>query len=121
RDRVARQYATNFDDLWDNVLPVLRRSIEHTGDWLSGIARAHLRILAAEPDTLIARKNGWDVAAEVCRRARTTDPEDAGSVAELDHYLRSDGNRLNPGTTADLIAAAIYLLLRLPLEERADG
>jgi triphosphoribosyl-dephospho-CoA synthase len=32
----------------------------------------------------------------------------------LDQHLRSDGNRLNPGTSADLIAAALFVRLLAP-------
>ena len=31
------------------------------------------------------------------------------SLAELDAMLRRDGNRLNPGTTADLVCATLFL------------
>jgi triphosphoribosyl-dephospho-CoA synthase len=30
------------------------------------------------------------------------------AVGELDFWLRSDGHRRNPGTTADLIAASLF-------------
>jgi triphosphoribosyl-dephospho-CoA synthase len=33
-------------------------------------------------------------------------------LAKLDFWLRSDGNRRNPGTTADLIAAGLFVALR---------
>ena len=38
----------------------------------------------------------------------------AGRAAgrELDAYLRSDGHRLNPGTTADLVTACLFVALR---------
>ena len=35
-----------------------------------------------------------------------------GAAAELDYWLRSDGHRRNPGTTADLVAAGLFVLLR---------
>ena len=35
----------------------------------------------------------------------------AAGVA-LDKHLRSDGNRLNPGTTADLVTACLFVALR---------
>jgi triphosphoribosyl-dephospho-CoA synthase len=40
----------------------------------------------------------------------TADGRRAG--VELDRYLRSDGNKLNPGTTADLVAACLFVALR---------
>jgi triphosphoribosyl-dephospho-CoA synthase len=33
-------------------------------------------------------------------------------LEDFDFWLRSDGHRRNPGTTADLIAAALFVLLR---------
>ena len=39
-------------------------------------------------------------------------PEGRAAGVALDKYLRSDGNRLNPGTTADLIAACLFVALR---------
>jgi triphosphoribosyl-dephospho-CoA synthase len=34
------------------------------------------------------------------------------ALTELDFWLRSDGHRRNPGTTADLIAAGLFVGLR---------
>ncbi|QDT03653.1 ATP:dephospho-CoA triphosphoribosyl transferase [Rubripirellula lacrimiformis] len=112
RDRIARQYATGFRDLIENVVPVVADQIRKSGDVISGIARAHVRILSEAPDTLIARKCGPTVAQEVQRSAATVDVDNAEDMLALDTYLRSDDHRLNPGTTADLIAASMYLLLR---------
>jgi triphosphoribosyl-dephospho-CoA synthase len=33
------------------------------------------------------------------------------AAAGLDRWLRRDGNRLNPGTSADLIAASLFVCL----------
>ena len=33
-------------------------------------------------------------------------------LSDLDFWLRSDGHRRNPGTTADLIAAGLFALFR---------
>ncbi len=111
-DRVALQYATGYADLINHIVPVVRASIQESGDLLNGISMAHLRLLALDPDTLIARKNGVPVANMVWKRARSVVLGDRQSVAEFDALLRSSGHALNPGTTADLIAAALYLLLR---------
>ncbi len=111
-DRIARQYASHFVDLISNVVPVVEDSIRHSGDLLGGISIAHLKLLAIEPDTLIARKNGLPVATRIQRRAQKLLIDDTTSVAQFDQLLRTGGHHLNPGTTADLIAAAIYLLLR---------
>jgi len=112
RDRIARQYAQDFVDFFDNVVPVVADAIASTEDLMEGIAQAHLVLLGRDIDTLIQRKCGLDVAADVQRRAAELDVRDAQSCQQFDDFLRSDGNRLNPGTTADLMAAALYVLLR---------
>lgn len=111
-DRIARQYACDFSDLFDNVVPVVAAEIHHCGDVLAGTASAHLRLLAEEPDSLIARKRGREVALAVQKRAAEVRPQNASEVAEFDTYLRDRAHSLNPGTTADLIAAGLYVLLR---------
>ena len=118
RDRVALQYSGGFDDLCCEVVPILSSSIRDCGDVLTGICQAHLRLMASAPDSLIGRKNGPQVANEVQLRAQQIDPTDVDSVESFDRYLREGGHQLNPGTTADLIAAALYVLLRTPEKDK---
>lgn len=84
----------------------------------TAIVQVYLTILAHVPDTLIARKRGGDVACQVSRWAEevlavggvfTTQGRKA--LEELDHALRDERHTLNPGTTADLTTAAIFLVL----------
>jgi triphosphoribosyl-dephospho-CoA synthase len=75
-------------------------------------------LIAAVPDTLIARKRGRAAAEAVSARARAVlrrggwyTRAGRSAAARLDTMLRLDGNRLNPGTSADLIAASLFLWL----------
>ncbi|WP_197170824.1 triphosphoribosyl-dephospho-CoA synthase [Novipirellula aureliae] len=111
RDAVARQYATDFAHLLVRVVPILKNTIESVGDLLSGITAAQIELLKREPDTLIARKLGDAAARNVQSRARQLDTLSTKTWQTFDRYLRSDANRLNPGATADLIAAALFVLL----------
>ncbi len=121
RDQIAKQYSSEFRELIMEIAPIVYDSISTTGDVLRGICHAQLQLLAKSPDTLIARKTGMQVAREVQHRAKSVDPQDTTQVDSLDQYLRSDGHQLNPGTTADLLAAALYLLLRTqPLENHDE-
>ncbi len=77
-----------------------------------------LRLLAAIPDTLIARKRGAEAAGRVSAEARRVlaagGVRGAGgrtALAEFDASLREDGNALNPGTTADLVTAVLFVAL----------
>ncbi len=79
---------------------------------------AFLTILAAVPDTLIARKNGKAVAEDVSRRAAGvlssgggTSPRGRARLDQLARDLGDEAHRLNPGTTADLVAASLFVFL----------
>lgn len=118
-DAVARQYTNNFADIWHRLLPWLDESLAQTQDPLQAIVALQIRWLAHEPDGLIVRKKGLEAALRVRDQAREVLdscnwdrplPEQK-SFSDLDRFLRSDGNRLNPGTTADLIAATIFVAL----------
>lgn len=119
-DAVARQYVNNYEDIFKRIGPWLRQELEATGQPLEAVCRAQLRWLAYEVDGLIVRKAGLNVAREVQQRAQRTAQEclknsaplaHQPSVQGLDMYLRSDGHRLNPGTTADLIAGGLLAML----------
>ena len=76
-------------------------------------------MLAKYADSLIARKCGLEVSEEVSLRAAAVidsgKPGDDAydeAIGSLDFWLRSDGHRLNSGTTADLVAAGLFVLLR---------
>ena len=119
RDMVARQYANGFADVFDFGVPAFLAGYERFGCVEAAIIDSQLRWLAEYPDSLIARKNGAAVAADVQRRAADVlklgglaTPEGRRAGVELDRHLRSDGNKLNPGTTADLITACLFVALR---------
>ncbi len=70
-------------------------------------ARAFLRLLGDRPDTLVRTEHGDEVARDVRDRAAAcADLEDARALAA---DLRERG--INPGTTADLTAAATFVAL----------
>ena len=110
RDEIAAWWSRGYDPLFDVVVPILQRNRLAHADWERAIANAHIELLRRTPDTLIARKCGWSTAVEVQTLANQTDPNDSDSVKRLDAFLRSDGNRLNPGTTADKIAAGLFVI-----------
>ena len=121
RDRVAKQYAFGFSDLMESVVPVLMESIVQTGDLLAGIVNAQIKLLTNHPDTLISRKSGECKAEEVRELASEVDPNQVSQRVKLDQFLRRDGNRFNPGTTADLIAAGLFVIFRSLPEARGDS
>ena len=115
-DSIALQYVTDFELVLKSVVPWL---LERPEDPLTDrIVRTHVRLMSEHPDSLIARKCGIETAREAASYAAATlragGPQDANyhdALADLDFWLRSDGNRRNPGTTADLIAAGLFVAL----------
>lgn len=119
RDMVARQYANGFADVFDFGTPAFLDAFNRFGCVEAAIVNLQLRWLAEYPDSLIARKNGLAVAedvrwraAEVLRLGGIATAEGRRAGVALDHHLRSDGTRLNPGTTADLVTACLFVALR---------
>jgi triphosphoribosyl-dephospho-CoA synthase len=117
-DTVAREYATDYDVTFRLTAPTLRRAREGGLGWPEAILEAYLRVLANVPDTLIARKQGANAARAVSLRAAEVLSESAPqtpardrAVLALDEQLRGSGNALNPGTTADLITAGLFVVM----------
>jgi triphosphoribosyl-dephospho-CoA synthase len=117
RDSIASEYATGYAIVFDTGLPLLEHALVAGQTTLEAIVSLYVGLLAAHPDTLIARKAGEEAARRVSAGARAV-RDGAVSLAEFDASLRADGNRLNPGTTADLVAATLLAALlsgvRLP-------
>jgi triphosphoribosyl-dephospho-CoA synthase len=116
RDRVASEYVTDFAVTFERGVPALARGREAGLGVRDAIVQAFLELLAALPDTLIARKRGWDAAREVSRGAARVLA--AGGVAgaaghaaleAFDRSLRGPDHGLNPGTTADIVTASSFV------------
>ena len=119
RDLVAREYSTDFAIVLGVGMPQVAATADFTNRWETAVIRLQLTLMSRYPDTLIARKCGRDLANEAARRA--TGVLDAGWPAtprgdqrlwEFDKWLREDGHRRNPGTTADLVAASLFAAFR---------
>ncbi len=113
---IAAEYCSGFELTLTVGLPALWRL------WPLGLrlatTRCYLELLAARADSLVAGKGGEAAAATVQRKAAEllegsslADPVPAEALDGLDRWLRQE--HLNPGTTADLTAAALQVgLLR---------
>jgi triphosphoribosyl-dephospho-CoA synthase len=117
RDNVASEYVNGYAIVFDSGLPLLEDALRNGSSTLDAIVSLHVGLLASHPDTLIARKAGEEAAQAVSAAARSV-LDGTMSLSEFDASLRADGNRLNPGTTADLVAAILLAALlsgvRLP-------
>ena len=116
RDLIAAQFTNDFSDVFGKSLPWILEGRDKFCDLMQGIVWAHVRLMAEYPDSLIARKCGMTVAeqsqtmASKAIDALIDGPESFfAQVSNLDFWLRSDGHRRNPGTSADLIAAGLFV------------
>ncbi|MCX6000395.1 MAG: triphosphoribosyl-dephospho-CoA synthase [Chloroflexi bacterium] len=118
RDSLAREYVTNFESTFELGYPSLMKYWVESHQLLDSIVQAYLAILTEIPDTQISRINGPAVAEDVSRRAARAlelggvfSARGRKAVRELDRFLRQEGDGLNPGTTADLVTASIFVAL----------
>ena len=118
RDGIAREYDSTFAVTFEIGVPALDAARRAGLPWDEAVVETFLTLLAASPDTHIARRAGEAAAAGVSRLARAT--LEAGGVRsdlgrraleEMDVELRKEGHSKNPGTTADLTTAAIFVML----------
>ena len=118
RDTIASEYASGFAVTFDMSWPALRTALDAGLSWDDAIVETFLTVLASRPDSHIARRAGAAAASEASARAaaalasggvRTADGRH--TIAEMDREMRCEGNTMNPGTTADLMAAAIFVEL----------
>ncbi len=118
RDQIARLYSTGYGALFQRCLPVWRRAMERwrSEEWAA--TAVFLNTLANEPDSLIARKFGnvaseqVSAAAQPLWQALRTQRDPSALRTQLmlwDAALKAQG--LNPGTTADITVATIFLAL----------
>ena len=118
RDAVAREYVTDFALTFEVGVPAVRAARQEGLGWTEAAVEAYLTLLASTPDTHIARKLGQAEAEAVSRRAGEVRAaggtrSDVGrkALAALDAELRDPRNRRNPGTTADLTCAALFVVI----------
>jgi triphosphoribosyl-dephospho-CoA synthase len=119
RDRVARQYAAGFADVFDLGMPLHAAAAARWSAPRAATLAVYLGFLSRFPDSHICRKLGADAAAEVCQTALKfdallQDTRDAAGLPRglLDRLLAWDaalkGRGINPGTSADLTVATLF-------------
>lgn len=116
RDTIARQYVSNYNEVWEIAFKQLTNSLNcgEKVEW--AIAFAYLNVLSRVPDTLISRKFSWQQAQAVSEQAQLfiAKMNNSTTLRSMQHELRDWDQQLkrlaiNPGTTADISAAALLL------------
>jgi triphosphoribosyl-dephospho-CoA synthase len=115
-DNVCSEWVKGYPITFDTAYPYLTQQIAKNDDLNQATIHTFLHVLSKFPDSFIARKVGVEEARHVSSKAgdilRLGGLETVAgreSLRQFDSMLRQSGNLLNPGTTADIIAAALAL------------
>jgi triphosphoribosyl-dephospho-CoA synthase len=115
RDMVARQYATDFADIFDLGLPLFESVSQSKGEAKWATLATFLGFLSAFPDSHIARKLGAETANCVQRAAlnfaamlQAAEQPNQVLPALLTWDAALKAKAINPGTTADLTVATLF-------------
>ncbi len=113
-DTVCSEWVNNYHVTLDLAYPSLQKHLQGNVPSSTAVVQTFLEILAEVPDTFIARKAGVEKARLVSSEARKVvklgglyTSRGRNALARFDQGLRKQSNLLNPGTTADVIAAAL--------------
>jgi triphosphoribosyl-dephospho-CoA synthase len=104
RDGNASEWTTGFE----RTFQAADRVLADDGPITDRLARVFLDCLAERPDTLVAIEHGEERARAVSRRAADV-RGDLDAAADLADAFHEEG--INPGTTADLVAATAFVVL----------
>jgi triphosphoribosyl-dephospho-CoA synthase len=113
-DDICAEWVNNYPVTFDLAYPYLTRQLK-TRPLNTAVVHTFLKILSEHPDTFIARKLGKEKALKVSAEAKAVlklggleTAKGKVSLKRFDQELRST-QKCNPGTTADLTAAALAL------------
>ncbi len=117
-DSISLEYSQGFKIILEEGLPYFFERFDSTKDINTATVDTFLKILSDYPDTLIIRKSGLSSALNVSKEASEIlklggISSDAGYnlIKQLDLKLHEQKGKLNPGTTADLLAGIIFCAL----------
>ena len=111
-DSISKEWAEGFNISFKGY-KLLNEYYDEYNNINLATTKTFLSILSEHPDTLIARKKDLDTSKMVSEMAK--DILDNGfkkeDIEEFDKFLSKEGNKLNPGTTADLVASSLMIFL----------
>ena len=117
RDSICSEWVTGFQITFEVGVPKLKSYLDK-GTVNGAIINTFMHLLSRYPDSLITRKSGAAHAEEVSKQAKEILEAGGASTVQgqkllwaLDEELHGAKGGLNPGTTADLTAAAIFVSL----------
>lgn len=117
-DSISLEYSHGFRIILKEGLPYYFDKFNLTKDINTATVDTFLKILAEHPDTLIRRKSGLETALSVSNKASEilqyggiSSEIGLNLVKQLDIELHEKEGKMNPGTTADIVAGIIFCAL----------
>ena len=105
---IAREYVRDFEISFETALPALLNTYREGHDIFHSIVTSFLTVLSRYEDSLILGKFGREAAEDVRNRAKKVLRNlNDDYLRDFDAYLREKD--MNPGTSADIVASALYL------------
>ncbi len=117
-DLISSEYSSGFNIIINEGLPYFIETFKTCQDINIATVNTYLKLLSNHLDTLIIRKSGKKDASEVSKTA--SDILRHGGIStkkgleltiKFDTVLQKRNGKLNPGTTADLVAGIIFCAL----------
>ncbi|MAW49313.1 MAG: hypothetical protein CMQ85_04345 [Gammaproteobacteria bacterium] len=115
-DYIANEYTNYFNNIINTISLNWRNYFKLMGNAECATTATFLKLISSNPDSLIARKYGLDTAIEVSGKFKALSDEYCelknpniinNKLLLLDSELKIQG--LNPGTTADVVVASIFI------------
>jgi triphosphoribosyl-dephospho-CoA synthase len=113
-DTICSEWVHNYPITFDLAYSSLIKRLQHDSDPSIAVVQTFLEVLSKVPDTFIARKTSPEkareislTAAEIVELGGLETSDGKKRLAEFDQELRQSSNLLNPGATADIIAAGL--------------
>ena len=117
-DLISLEYSTGFNIILNEGVPYFFNNFYQFGDINIATVNTYLKLLSLNPDTLVIRKSGHDLALHISNAASNileyggiSTEKGLKLTIDLDHKLQAKKGKLNPGTTADLICGVIFCAL----------
>ena len=128
KDRIARQYTTNYKDVFDFAVLRYNTAFVKFDDQAWAASAVFTGLLSKFPDSHIERKYGDKYSGWVRKQIITVDDALLNTsepellipmLHEVDRKFKAKG--INPGTTADLTVATVLVILMEALSVRCTS
>ncbi len=117
-DLICLEYFTGFNIILNEGLTYYFEVFNQFNDINITTVNTYFKILSKYPDTLIIKKSGLEAALMVSNSAKEilnlggiSSEKGLGLSKELDVLLQEKEGKMNPGTTADIVAGIIFCAL----------